>query len=154
MDSISTFERPINMANHDDTIAEHLSFHVCNHHIYHKVIIDPFLSGRCKRRKAYRSYDTSHWDVSNGMNTWWSNILCLIWATQYFEQIQEFITANNARPQLPPDDLAMHVIVILANIMADEEEIDWDDDAECWRVALGLAEALFFYWRVLLPSTR
>lgn len=38
----------------------------------------------------------------------------------------------------------MHVIAILANIIADEEEIDWDDDAECWGVALRLAEALFF----------
>lgn len=78
------------------------------------------------------------------MNTSWSNILCLIWANQIFEQIQEFITANNYRPQLPPDDLTMHVIAILANIIADEEEIDWDNEAECWGVALRLAEALFF----------
>ncbi|OQE28866.1 hypothetical protein PENSTE_c003G03924 [Penicillium steckii] len=71
-------------------------------------------------------------------------IEAMIHLIEMYQMIQEFITANNDRPQLPPDDLTMHVIAILANIIADEEEIDWDDDAECWGVALRLAEALFF----------
>lgn len=41
----------------------------------------------------------------------------------------------------------MQIIAILADIMADEEEIDWDNDSERYRAALRLAGAFFAYPR-------